>query len=209
MRVNTINPCYSVKKNNTSPNFKAEVHIIPSSADRGQPERDRITLQKQTEDYKAKLEKAFPDDDNVLIVLQPDGFYCSENKTYYNAIKKFIGYKDPVRARTDILKVQNDLDEEDKLPAHVIKAIQNKDPEMMARLSENKISSSTNATPSEFLSDKINPILIEKMEDTLDVLEYFITEPPKEKQMLVEEKKSDMPLWFRVLFGDPGAPPIF
>lgn len=209
MRVNTINPCYSAKKNNTSPNFKAEVHIIPSSADRGQPERDRITLQKQTEDYKAKLEKAFPDDDNVLIVLQPDGFYCSENKTYYNEIKEFTGYKNPERARVDILKLQEKFDDEDKLSPEIIKALENKEVFMMKRLGENKISTATKSVPSQFLTATIDPSAIKAMDNLIYFMDSSITEPPKEKQMLVEDKKSDMPLWFRVLFGDPGAPPIF
>lgn len=208
MRVNTINPCYSVKKNNISPNFKAEVHIIPSSADRGQPEQDRITLQKQTEDYKAKLEKAFPDDDNVLIVLQPDGFYCSENKTYYNKIKEFTGYKNPERARVDILKLQEKFDDEDKLPTDIIKALENKEPYMMKRLAEQKLSSETKIVPSEFLTSTIDPYLIESMQETIEDLDLYITKDRKEEP-LVTEKKNDMPLWFRVLFGDSGAPPIF
>lgn len=209
MRVNTINPCYSVKRNSTSPSFKAQVMIIPSCAEAGQPERDRVIMQKQTEDYKAKLQKAFPKDDNVMIVLQPSGYYSRDVKKYFSEIKEFIGYKDPERARVDILEMQDDLEDADKLEPHIVRALKNKEPEMMKRLAENKISHSTRLRDSDYITEIIDPYLVEAMDTTIALMEYRITEPPKEKQMLVEEKKSDMPLWFRVLFGDSGAPPIF
>lgn len=204
MRVNSITPSYFNSRNNFSPNFKAQVMIIPSCADSGQPQRDRVTLQKQIEDYKSKLEKAYPDDDNVVIVLQPDGFDCPSNKTYYNSIKEFVGYKDAERARIDILKIQDGLDPEDKLEPHIVRALQHKDPEMMKRLAQNKVSNMASEARSEYLKPTIDSDIVQWMDNTIALMEYTITAPEK-----VEQKKETPikpPLWWRILMGDPGSP---
>lgn len=210
MRINAISRGYFGLKNTVSPNFKADVIIIPSCAEPGQPERDKFIMQKQTQDYKEKLQKAFPKDDNVMIVLQPDGYLTSDKKQYRSRINEHVGYKDPERARVEILKKQSAIKEEDRLEPEIIQALEDKDPIMMKRLVENKLSSSSDFHYSEELSETIDPECIESMSECIEDLEYYVTKEQEEAPKVVEEEKEDKLFkWLGILFGDPGAPPIF
>ena len=142
----------------SSPSFKAEVIVLPSSPIDQQPAEDKFLMERKAEEIGKILQKRFPDkNDNLQIFLQPSGYrqfeethdmfivrkfkemvgYADDSKgIYWNKLRAFFGYKDADRACRDILKRNKKPPEYFyvKLQPETIEKIKKKDPEIIRKL---------------------------------------------------------------------------
>lgn len=202
MRINATGYKYSSVYR---PSHKAIVKTVENDLPQ-RPYDDGVKVRQVCKELERELKPL--GNDNLLIVLKADGF-SADKKTYYNIIEAHMGFKDIEVARKEILEQQRGLDSDERLDDRFIKQLENSDPEVMKKLSQSEVRKSTNYINEDIIYLKNN--IFKQIKSEAEYLGEDLVNPSvsTEKKPIFADKKSDMPLWFRVLFGDPGAPPIF
>lgn len=190
--------------------------IIPSCAEPGQPHEDKFILQRTTEEIKEELQSEFPDkNDNIMILLQADGYKPNGNE-YRSGIKAHIGYKDPERARTEMLEMQKDLSSDERFYDSTIEQLKSKDPKMMKKLND-ATSVNSDLLPKDGIKKYIKLNFVDNIKDIVEELPYYITELSKEptaeelkkqEEIRKEKELSGFRYWLKHWLDD-ASPPIY